>query len=501
MRRGGLPLKVETVEKIFELTEKGLSSRAIADELNARQGTVLEYLKLGKEKGIEKAKKLNKDTAPLKITPGDIWKDELAKDWLLSYAEGGRDGYIAAITLFCNIANKLPSELIEEAEEQIKAGKLLRERNYFKYFIRFEQHLKEGGYADSTTSGYIFCVKALYQFYQIYDLPKKPYRKTSAVNAIESNNNAKITKKDIQDMLNACRYLRDRAIITSIASSGIGSAELRALAIEDFLKGYDEGTSLTKLSLRRVKTNNDFITFLSPEATEGVGEYLEKERGIKVWSYEKDGEGKEIRKFVREGLKKHKEEPLFAETKRVAIKTREDIGLSRNGLIRIFKDISRRLKRDIVNEDRTQQNLVYNELRAHNLRKYFNTEMKNAGAPEYAVEFFMGHKVDSTRAVYYLRNEKELTDIYLKYMPAVIIQPTETQVLASEEYKELKDALKQRNGEVAKLREEMEAMKAREEAREPYDETMTKVLERLIANPEIKELIKKELGDIKGEKP
>ena len=489
MRRGGFPLKVEVVEEIFELSEEeGLSSRAIADKLHTRQGTVLDYLKLGKEKGIERAKKLNEETAPLKINNEDIWHDKLAKDWLLSYAEGGRDGYLSPLMLFCNLADKLPTELIEEAEQDIREGKLLRERRYFDYFIRFEQKLKGEGYA--SVKGYITSVKAFYQFYEIMDLPKTKYRAANASEGVEENNNIRVTKEDIKDMLNVCRYLRDEAIILTIASSGLGGAEVRALTINDFLKGYNEET-ITKLDYRkRIKTNKHFITFISPETTEKVLEYLEKERKFKVWDVNAKGE----KSLNIKELKKYKTQPLFAETKRVAIKKDEGIGLSKGGLIRIFKDISRRLDRVIINEDRTQKNLIYNELRAHNIRKFFNTSMKNAGAPEFAVEFMMGHKVDSTKAAYYLRNDAELEGIYLKFMPAITIQPTETHVIQSEEYKELKEENKA-------LREELEAMKAREAMREPYDEKMTELMKRLIANPELKELIKKELGEIKGEKP
>jgi len=91
--------------------------------------------------------------------------------------------------------------------------------------------------------------------------------------------------------------------------------------------------------------------------------------------------------------------------------------------------------------------------------------MKNAGMPEIMVEYMMGHEIGGTRAAYYQRKVDEIKENYLRCMPAVIIQPTETQVLASKEYKELNEkielyeaALKERNGERAKLREEMEAI-------------------------------------------
>ena len=44
------------------------------------------------------------------------------------------------------------------------------------------------------------------------------------------------------------------------------------------------------------------------------------------------------------------------------------------------------------------------------------------------------------------------------------------------------------------------AIKAREEAREPYDDKMTELMKRLLSNPQLKEWIKKELEEVKDEK-
>ena len=112
----------------------------------------------------------------------------------------------------------------------------------------------------------------------------------------------------------------------------------------------------------------------------------------------------------------------------------------------------------------------------------------------------MGHKIPEEQAAYFEAIPEKLRNIYIKYKHVLEIEPETVKTLETKEYKEIrgeldfyKEALKKRNGEMAKLMEEVEAMKARDETREPYDDKMTKVLERLIANPDIKELIKKEL--------
>jgi len=64
----------------------------------------------------------------------------------------------------------------------------------------------------------------------------------------------------------------------------------------------------------------------------------------------------------------------------------------------------------------------------------------------------------------------------------------------------LRKELEIRNGKISVLEEKITALETREEARASYDDKMTELMKRLIANPEIKELIKKELGAVKDEK-
>ena len=56
----------------------------------------------------------------------------------------------------------------------------------------------------------------------------------------------------------------------------------------------------------------------------------------------------------------------------------------------------------------------------------------------------------------------------------------------AEEMVELRDKF-------TRMEEELEALKARDEAREPYDDKMTRLMKRLFANPEMKELIREEM--------
>ena len=81
------------------------------------------------------------------------------------------------------------------------------------------------------------------------------------------------TKEDLQEVLKVCDTM-EKAILLVGASSGLSANEIINLKVKDFNRGYDPKTGITTLDLRRGKVDFDFITFLSPEASKAVQEYL-----------------------------------------------------------------------------------------------------------------------------------------------------------------------------------------------------------------------------------
>jgi len=477
----------EKIRQIFILNEQGLTNRMIASKLRANQGSVKKYLEMGEDKATAYVQEIKaKKTEPARERREIVLNDEIAREWLDSLGEGSRKGHVTGLAYYCEIAEKRPTELIEEARREIKQGLLISERGYFIYLNQLEKRLREQGFSPHSIQHYISTARSFYGYYQIFDMPRKNKRR-SRVKPLEENAKGQITKGDIKDMLSVSKYLRDKALILTIASSGLGRAEIISLRIEDFASGYDKENNICMFMVRRKKTGTDFITFISSEATSAIWDYLKIER--------------EIRK---DNIKMHLNEALFAVTKIThrggeALKSK----LSPNSVDRIFKDIARRL--DITPSMNENGNILFNRYHPHNLRKFFNTEMKNAGMPEIMVEYMMGHEIGGTQAAYYQRKVDEIRENYLRYMPAVIIQPTETQVIQSKEYKELNEkieiyeaALKERNGELSKLRDEIEAMKAKEAVRESYDQRMTLFMKAMLDNPKIIKLLEEEGVDLKS---
>jgi hypothetical protein len=82
----------------------------------------------------------------------------------------------------------------------------------------------------------------------------------------------------------------------------LSAQEIINLKIKDFKKGYDLKTEITTLKLRRRKTEFDFITFLTPEASRAVNDYLDlRDRTIKVIGEKRESQLFKQRVFNEKG--------------------------------------------------------------------------------------------------------------------------------------------------------------------------------------------------------
>jgi len=101
----------------------------------------------------------------------------------------------------------------------------------------------------------------------------------------ESQIRKNLTKEDICQMLEVCRTFKMKAVILAQASSGLAGSDLLNLKISDFKEGIkevyddnDERRRICQLNLKRKKTHVKFTTFFNEEAVEAIERYLEFER-------------------------------------------------------------------------------------------------------------------------------------------------------------------------------------------------------------------------------
>lgn len=90
--------------------------------------------------------------------------------------------------------------------------------------------------------------------------------------------------------------------------------------------------------------------------------------------------------------------------------------------------------------EKARKNTPLNEwgfIRAHNLRKYFDSVLRNSGADDFFIQFCEGHTLDETRAAYFRASPEKLREIYLKFVPYLTIQK-ELDVSVSPDYLRVK---------------------------------------------------------------
>ena len=127
----------------------------------------------------------------------------------------------------------------------------------------------------------------------------------------------------------------------------------------------------------------------------------------------------------------------------------------------------------------------WNLIRSHNIRKFFNSQLRNAGADTFHTEFFMGHKLNNTQGAYFNPDPKKLRDVYQKYIPYLTIQK-ELNISESEEYKRVikeKDIFKAETQrhiveriEFQNLRAEIEKLKAASTERRQLESTFEAII-------------------------
>ncbi|MBE0428186.1 MAG: tyrosine-type recombinase/integrase [Nitrospirae bacterium] len=405
----------------------------------------------------------------------ELKKEPLIIEWFanIEAAEHTRRNFLQGMRYYTNFIKKTPNELLEEAENEIKNGILMRKRKIRGYILTFREWLKGREYAPKTIHNHIVAVKSFYKSFDI-DLPQLNSKKQFSTLATEENSR-RLEKEDIKEVLKYAN-VRNRAIILTLASSGLSQSDLLDLTVGNFKKGLDEKTMIITLQLRRIKTRYDFITFLSPEATKAVLDYLEyrdrRPKNPRNQSYIIAWEKRRIRSdgdylFCSSYIPGSYLETFDEKERR----------LTPEGLMDMFRELAKKAGLDT---EKGQWQIV----RAHNLRKFFNSQLLNNGADIFFTDFLMGHKIDSVHEAYFRADPKKLKDRYMRYLPYLALTDTETYIIETEEYTNLKV-------ENQELRKQIQEIKYELDSQKDLDKSLSSELE-----SRIEELIEKRAQEI-----
>ncbi len=377
----------------------------------------------------------------------DLAKEPLILEWFanIEAAKFTRRNFLQGMQFYTEFIKKTPSELLEEAEDEIKSGILMRKRKLREYLLTFREWLKEKGYAPKTAHNHFTAVKSFYRSFDI-DMPNLNHKKQFSALATEENK-GRLEKENIQEVLKYAN-VRNRALILSLASSGLSQSDLLDLTIEDFKNGLDEKTMITTLQRRRIKTKYDFITFLSPEASKAVKDYIEyrnrkpkhprNKSHIIAWEKRRIRSDKDYL-FCSSYIPESYLETFDEKERR----------LTPEGLMDTFRELAKKAGLDT---EKGQWQVV----RAHNMRKFFNSTLLNNGADIFFTDFLMGHKIDQVHEAYFKADAKKLKERYMRYLPFLALTDTETYVIETEEYGKLKAENESIKLQFAELKRQMD---------------------------------------------
>lgn len=311
----------------------------------------------------------------------DFSKDHKLQQWF-NFAELSPRTctiYLLYMKMFCKVAGKTPTELIDEAIKETKQGLLLTERKTVIYFSTYKKYLIDEDYAPKT---YALAISTIRAFYTAYDI-----QLSSSIGKVKKalplrENQIFLAKKDIIKLLKNARNKRDRAIILCMATSGMARQEILNLKIRDIIFVTIKKIKIGIVSVRRQKSQTDYVTFISPETVQALEEYFKernKDPSLKIKSGSDyvfiSGRGGQMSRYT-------------------------------------FNDNFHALGMRCGYENKGY--LI--KSRSHNLRKFFATTLENAGMAKYKIDFMLGHSQSGNDLAYFKIDVKKLKQLYLKYL-------------------------------------------------------------------------------------
>ena len=350
----------------------------------------------------------------------------VVNSWLRGLSLNSEKSYLYALADFCTVNKLNPEEMLKIAYNDITERTPPWECQITKWFDKYEEYSIKANRSPGTFKTRRTNIK---NFFHSHDIPT-PRSKRKRIRGENPNDRKGLSKSDIRTLLGVAKSWKVKALILFEASSGISGDDILRFTVADFNKGltkvYDKNTrkerTICRFTLKRGKTSKEFTTFISEETVKAIQNYLKLER-----------------------IDPTPSDPLFTTHK----KTKRPLQVQ--GLMGIY----RRLNKFAGWKSESGR---YNKATSHMLRKFFNTQMINAGMPEEIREHLMGHALDNKiRDAYFLSNHDELQRVYVQYMDKVAIGPTKPPINMTE-FTEIKTGYEIAQSENLKLKQEIKLL-------------------------------------------
>ncbi|MBZ2166973.1 tyrosine-type recombinase/integrase [Methanobacterium spitsbergense] len=343
----------------------------------------------------------------------DIKSDRHFQDLIISrnLRKSSIKEYAKSLNQYCVFINKNPTELIEEAENQEDQQIRMKNRNIKRYILDYYKYLKDRNLRYNTIKKQLAVIKTFYHEYDI-ETPRFKLVEDEIPETVYSTDLP--GHDEIKKILNNCNK-KYQAIISTMASSGMGRAEIQHLKIKDFFSAINYSGNVEELNsildtkdinhvaswkVFRIKTNMPYVTFSSPESIKLIVEYLlaSERRNMKI------------------------EDPLFT-----SIGTR---ALTNPAFEGMFTTINRR-----CGFGKTGYHHYFS---SHKLRKFFATTLTIHQVPKIYVDWMLGHKINRVDDSYFKIDIEALKNEYIRILPYLMFrEKVEVHRMESEDYKEL----------------------------------------------------------------
>ena len=309
-----------------------------------------------------------------------IWEDFLrVRGWRSDYqsvdrvlrhysrkvrSEKTRENFCLTLMQFCRFCGLDPDELLALSPED--ASRICQD---------FTDYLRDKGYSIryvNVSQAYLRTFFRLNGFKGDRELRVERYHQPSRY---RKKPEYIPTPEEIYRMGYASGSAKNRAMIFMLYTSGLRNSTLRAVRYGDVREELESGLSVIKIPVypemksvdpAACKGNIPYYTFISPEAVEALREYLEERK-------RRFGEITD-------------EEPLFcSDSNQVPREKQRFTPVSKNGLERMIKRAARQAGIE-----------KWKDVTAHNLRKAFESALRNNRLNPEDREFLMGHILPRT---------------------------------------------------------------------------------------------------------
>ena len=360
----------------------------------------------------------------------------------------------------------------------------LEDRSVTKYQFQYYDYLVDRELSNRTIRLKLNTYRALLGEYDI----EKPKNINIVIQTDRIRDEDIVTWREVESALSFCKGIRDKAIISFFATTGLRSSDVRRLKIEDLIKAcyiyFEDGEEKTIdnllnknpedimpfweiMPVKTIKNSQLCVTFNTPESSTYLWQYLHER----------------VEFNIRKGRKPlEPNDPLFA--------TSTNNELKSTAIEQLFQRINTQLG------GKMDKNGKYRRFRSHSLRKLFTTTCRrnltqvvvnsDKTSEVDIVSIFTGHVLpnESNSRVYEAiesdSHDSYLRKTYLALSPYLSIKEIEVKDIKTQQYKDLEEqneALKQQlEAQAVAMQIEMDEQKEQYEKKIRHIESVNSAL-------------------------